>query len=308
MLQLSLIFNEEYNTKPPAIHFVTIPFHPNVNPSDGSVVIHLLRDGWSEECTVGTILLAIQTALSQPEMEGVYILNHEAAKLFKESPHTYRQMVQDCTVASLRVDAGLAPYEFDEDETSPTKEMPKDSTHPLEPLTHPTSVRPHPKYVSYEEYLTLWKGIATSVTDHKQINQFTDLLQKDKMLQKVHGESVLALSEETMDTRLQQYVMLRYGNFKASHVKTKHNARLQQIEGLKKMYQNAIKGKGGENVSQCEQDLYRAKPELQTKEHRFQTEVAIETSFIPSSALRASVEVDELVEWTRMLDETDLGT
>ena len=40
MLQLSLIFNEEYNTKPPGIHFVTIPFHPN-----GTVPLAVVRFG-----------------------------------------------------------------------------------------------------------------------------------------------------------------------------------------------------------------------------------------------------------------------
>ncbi|KAL5481801.1 hypothetical protein EMCRGX_G022045 [Ephydatia muelleri] len=64
LLQLSLIFNEEYNTKPPGIHFVTIPFHPNVDPNDGSTMIHLLRDDWSEECTVGAILLALQASIA----------------------------------------------------------------------------------------------------------------------------------------------------------------------------------------------------------------------------------------------------
>ena len=38
--------------------------------------------------------------------------------------------------------------------------------------------------------------------------------------------------------------MLRYGNFKAGHGKNKHNTRLQRVEELKNMYQNAMKSGG----------------------------------------------------------------
>ena len=71
----------------------------------------------------------------------------------------------------IDVTAGLSPYEFDEDQASPTGEMSKDNTHSLQPSSKPTSTQLHQKYVSYDEYLTFWKGIATSVTDYKQINQ-----------------------------------------------------------------------------------------------------------------------------------------
>lgn len=33
IFQLSLSFTEDYNLKPPEIHFMTIPFHPNGNYS-----------------------------------------------------------------------------------------------------------------------------------------------------------------------------------------------------------------------------------------------------------------------------------
>ena len=35
-----------------------------VDPNDGSTMIHLLRDDWSEECTVGAILLALQASIA----------------------------------------------------------------------------------------------------------------------------------------------------------------------------------------------------------------------------------------------------
>eukprot|EP00731_Ephydatia_muelleri_P016285 Em0009g709a len=241
-------------------------------------------------------------------MEDAYILNHEAARLFREAPHTYRQMAQDCTVASLRVDAGLSPYEFDEDQASPTGEMSKDNTHSLQPSSKPTSTQLHQKYVSYDEYLTFWKGIATSVTDYKQINQFVALLQKDKTLQKVHSASVLPGSKETIDSRVEQYIMLRYGNFKAGHGKNKHNTRLQRVEELKNMYQNAMKSE--EHVEQhTQQEPYYSQAKLQEKQQQeSERELDIEMSSAGNPAVRTSVEVDELVEWTKMLNDTDIGS
>jgi ubiquitin-protein ligase len=34
IFQVDVIFNENYDSQPPLVSFVTIPFHPNSTPSD----------------------------------------------------------------------------------------------------------------------------------------------------------------------------------------------------------------------------------------------------------------------------------
>ncbi len=38
IFRVDLLFDEEYNEKPPAVQFVTVPFHPNSMPSFGKSV------------------------------------------------------------------------------------------------------------------------------------------------------------------------------------------------------------------------------------------------------------------------------
>lgn len=57
------------------------------------------------------------------------------------------------------------------------------------------------------------------------------------------------------------------------------------------------------------QEPYYSQPKLQEKQQQeFEKELDIEMSSAGNPAVRASVEVDELVEWTKMLKDTDLGS
>ena len=44
-----------------------------------------------------------QAIFDTPEMKKEAILNKDAAKMLRLTPHTYRQMALDCVTASLRV-------------------------------------------------------------------------------------------------------------------------------------------------------------------------------------------------------------
>ena len=85
VFQVKLTFTDDFNCMPPAIHFITVPFHPNgkiclninivwmtilhcaVDPSNGIPSIHLLSEngwhcinGFTEDITVASILLRLQ--------------------------------------------------------------------------------------------------------------------------------------------------------------------------------------------------------------------------------------------------------
>lgn len=120
VFQVRIFFTEDFNYKPPEVHFMTIPFHPNgnkvatiiisngewnhcivlVDPGDGSPSLLY----WDEESTVVSLLLSLQALLSNPELDRGCIRNPAAAKLLREAPLTYKQMALDCVTASLRVD------------------------------------------------------------------------------------------------------------------------------------------------------------------------------------------------------------
>ncbi len=52
-------------------------------------------------------VLSMQALLSNPELDDIFVLNPSAARLLKEAPCTYKQMVLDCVTASLRIDGEL---------------------------------------------------------------------------------------------------------------------------------------------------------------------------------------------------------
>lgn len=45
--------------------------------------------------------------MSNPELDQGCVLNNEAAYCYKNTPHTYKQMVFDCVSASLRIEGLL---------------------------------------------------------------------------------------------------------------------------------------------------------------------------------------------------------
>ena len=73
-----------------------------MDAKDGSVSFPVWN--WGEETTVSSLLLYLQTLLSNPQLDEGCILNGAAAKMLKEAPLTYKQMILDCITASLRVD------------------------------------------------------------------------------------------------------------------------------------------------------------------------------------------------------------
>ena len=91
VFHLRLRFNAEFNSTPPTVQFMTIPFHPNsesltrpcpldlacwttthsdinilflhaVDPSDGTPCCHLLSAGWTEDTSIPALLIALQVS------------------------------------------------------------------------------------------------------------------------------------------------------------------------------------------------------------------------------------------------------
>ena len=84
---------------------VLLPPAP-VHPDTGVPCCALLQCHWGEEFSLRSILIYLQCLLSEPEVEEGCVLNLDAARLWWDAPHTYKQIALDCVVASLRIDGG----------------------------------------------------------------------------------------------------------------------------------------------------------------------------------------------------------
>nr|XP_039330132.1 ubiquitin-conjugating enzyme E2 U isoform X3 [Saimiri boliviensis boliviensis] len=94
VFQLTIHFTSEYNYIPPVVKFMTIPYHPNVDPHTGQPCITFLDDltMWNTSYTLSSILLALQVMLSNPVPENP--VNLEAARILTESECLYRAILK----------------------------------------------------------------------------------------------------------------------------------------------------------------------------------------------------------------------
>eukprot|EP00800_Vazella_pourtalesii_P023824 TRINITY_DN9863_c0_g1_i1.p1 TRINITY_DN9863_c0_g1~~TRINITY_DN9863_c0_g1_i1.p1 ORF type:complete len:258 (+),score=46.63 TRINITY_DN9863_c0_g1_i1:98-871(+) len=153
-------FPPNYNTFPPDIRFLTIPYHPNIDPASGLVNLALLRPThWTEANSIIDVILSLQQLLSEPYIEDGCVLNSEAASCYTDTPSTYRQIAQDCVVASIKISAGIEPYVYEQTPT-PTPVLPE--VIPTK-QSHPPSLTPAQiQHVSYSDYLSIWSDLATT--------------------------------------------------------------------------------------------------------------------------------------------------
>lgn len=202
IFKLLVRFSPQYNEKPPEVNFFTIPFHPNVDMSTGRPCIDFLDDStlWNPNYCMSYILLTIQDMLSSPSTENA--VNAEASNAYELTPAMYRQMVFDCVTASKRIAAGLPPHEEEEEVEERGKEPASDvSARTKTKLIHK---------VSYDDYLAVWNGIATTRPARDAPNPLIGQLQKDRHFKSVHIDSSDRVIKDVRK-QLQGHHQLIYG-------------------------------------------------------------------------------------------------
>ncbi len=63
---LDIQYPPNYPSKPPIIKFKTPVYHPNISSIDGKVFVNILGDQWCPALTATTILVSIQSLLTDP--------------------------------------------------------------------------------------------------------------------------------------------------------------------------------------------------------------------------------------------------
>lgn len=181
IFKLLVRFSPSYSDKAPEVNFFTIPFHPNVDMLNGRPCIDFLDDPqfWDPNFSMSYVLLTIQNMLASPNIEAA--VNAEACNALELTPAMYRQMVYDCVTASKRIAAGLPPHEDDESQVS-------------KPAAAPSDIRNKAKTklihkISYDDYLSVWNGIATTKSTRDAPNPLVKMLQKDPHFKAVHIDS-----------------------------------------------------------------------------------------------------------------------
>ena len=77
---------------------MTEVFHPNVF-ADGNICLDILKDQWSSAYSVSTILLAIQSLLTDPNPSSP--ANPKAAQLYLHNKKEYNRLVRQCAQKSI---------------------------------------------------------------------------------------------------------------------------------------------------------------------------------------------------------------
>ncbi|XP_011796237.1 PREDICTED: LOW QUALITY PROTEIN: ubiquitin-conjugating enzyme E2 U [Colobus angolensis palliatus] len=138
VFQLTIHFTSEYNYAPPVVKFITIPFHPNVDPHTGQPCIDFLDNPkkWNTNYTLSSILLALQVMLSNPVLENP--VNLEAARILIKDESLYRTILKLFN-RSLQM-------------KDDSQELPKDPHKCIGPI----------KTTSFSDYYQTWSRVATS--------------------------------------------------------------------------------------------------------------------------------------------------
>lgn len=106
--ELDINVPDRYPYYAPSVHFLTRIWHPNVDPSSGSIMLDVLDDGWKKDMNVRTVLQCIVKMMKTPDLKTP--AHFIVADQFKTNPETFKK------IATFWTDYFAVPREKNPDE------------------------------------------------------------------------------------------------------------------------------------------------------------------------------------------------
>nr|XP_046214126.1 ubiquitin-conjugating enzyme E2 U-like [Oncorhynchus gorbuscha] len=211
VLPLTLHFTESYNSVPPTVEFNAIPFHPNVDKDTGSPCIPCLDSEWNPSISISSILLSIQTMLSNPVLEGA--VNPEAADMLWTSPSTYHRVVLECVRASQELERTRKAVQLN-------------------------SQNRLVRRIPFEDYLKTWTKMATTKAGSwMRMESLEDLIKRPETFAMYYGTPD---KDSPMGTQCETFRTLMYGTVhqpkKTKPVSEGRQARMDQMRKIYLLY------------------------------------------------------------------------
>ncbi|PAA62729.1 hypothetical protein BOX15_Mlig000112g3 [Macrostomum lignano] len=285
VLKLRLRFSESYNYVPPEANFVTVPFHPNVEPDTGRVACPYLDDPqkWNASVSLADLLSSIQQQLTEPNAQ--LILNPEAAEMMSTDYEQYKSVVAQCVQMSQIVENSpdkLRPFSPSGDDENPDASggvrQPVEIEYDLDYLNRPPPKpqKPSQRKISFETYHADWSKLATSKTVDREPFNPASIWHSD-----------------TLSAKIESHRRLKYGNSGQPKQKQQQKQLESNLERLDQMRRIYLAQRHASNVSTSRSLMSDIKkqpqpPHQRSQLHQFDNE-------------EDEVEAEDLVQWTRDL-------
>ena len=328
IFQVYIKFDENYNQLPPKVWLLTIPYHPNVNQSNGQPSLDFIDDvaKWRaldhEERSIKHLLFNIQQLLSNPLLDRA--VNMDAVFMLKCNPVQYENIIRQSVKATHRLKTSFIDT-FDKKSSDESEAYQKSSDHKqssiksqlfrterqvdvpaktYEPQVQansdkkPAKSRPPSKMateLSFNDYMILWRDIGTTKASKTDENVYLkhELLEKPHLLQQ-HLSITLKDLEIQLNQQLTEHKNLMYGNLDFSRSAGKHTRNvLKPVAKTAPTNYNQIRR---QQVAEDEESEF-IEDSNQVKIVYKNVSAELDTSRDP----KFENEVDELIKWTENL-------